>query len=203
MWLLEEVKCKHKLLSVIEEQLYSLHLQLLNQVAYHTSAECIVYGCAVKKNKCWQAVLGMIDRNLAKRVRVTKQIHNKKLHSLAHAQKPKKTICSPQNIENFVVNLSSEQLTPNECDLLNKGLNFAMAPQYAPLADIVSNIESAIQYNNYSLKSALRHDLERCIVNTARKQDNVRQTTANTIKAIRQLKARDVIYSRADKGNAV
>ncbi|XP_062715519.1 uncharacterized protein LOC134291590 [Aedes albopictus] len=114
-----------------------------------------------------------------------------------------KTKSAPRTIDNFVVNLSSIQFTKAELDLLNKGLNFAISPRCAPLADIVSNIESAIQFENHAYKAATRHSVKECIVRTASKKENKNRANFDTWCTIRLLKSRDVIYSRADKGNAV
>lgn len=143
IWLIEEIRFKHKKLSEVEEQLYPLHLQLLQQMEFHTVAECVMRGCAEEKKECWQKSVDSMYRNLEQRVRDTKQRHRRKLHSLKCTQAPK-TRRLPQTIDNFVVNLSSTEFTPAELKLLNKGLNFAVSPQCAPLADIVNNIESAI-----------------------------------------------------------
>lgn len=144
-----------------------------------------------------------IDHNLHERVKKVKQKHGKKLGCLAQTQAPQKTKRPPKNIDNFVVNLSSAQLTRAEMDLLNKGLNFAAPPQRAPLAEIVNSIESSIQYNNFTSKSAIRHDVEQCISNSKHKRKYEKQASFETWCAIRQLKSRDVVYSRADKGNAI
>ncbi|XP_062715384.1 uncharacterized protein LOC134291527 [Aedes albopictus] len=87
--------------------------------------------------------------------------------------------------------------------LLNKGLNFAISPSCAPIADTVSNVESAIQYSSFSSKSAIRYDVEQCISKTISKGENQSQANFETWCLIRKLQDRNVVYSRADKGNAV
>lgn len=203
IWLAEEIKCKHKALSIVEEKLYALHLQLLKQDLYHTAVECVVRQCSKEKIACWQIAMRTIFNNLHKRVKTTKQRHRKKLLALAHQQKPKHVKRSPQIIDNFVVNLSSASLTQAELNLLNKGLNFAVSPSCAPLPDIVNNIESGIQYNSSTLKSVIRHDVQQSISTATLDGDKAERMSFDTWCVIRQLKARDVIYSRADKGNAV
>ncbi|XP_055542782.1 uncharacterized protein LOC129728370 [Wyeomyia smithii] len=143
------------------------------------------------------------SRNLRWHVIATKRRHRKKLLALSQTQAPRKAKRSPQHIDNFVVNLSSTQLTQPELELLNKGLNFAVSPSCPPVADTVNNIESAIQYNSFASKSAIRHDVERCMSNVTRAQKDDKQLSFDAWCTIRQLKARDVVYSRADKGNAV
>lgn len=101
---------------------------MLNESAYHTTVECVVYQCVEENKECWQSVMYRINRNLNERIRNTKRRHNKKLASLALTQAPKNAKRSPQMIDNFVVNLSSVQPTQAELDLLNKGLNFAIPP---------------------------------------------------------------------------
>ncbi|XP_058839239.1 uncharacterized protein LOC131694763 [Topomyia yanbarensis] len=144
-----------------------------------------------------------INHNLWQRVRRTKQRHGKKLLSLAHAQSPKKSKRPPQIIDNFVINLSSTQPSQAELDLLNKGLNYAAPPSHPPLAETVNNIESAIQYNSFTSKSAIRHDLEHCFPDEVNRRSEEQRSSTDVSNVIRELKARDVVYSRADKGNAV
>ena len=204
IWLVEEIKFKHKQLSKVEEQLYPLHLQLLQQGNYHTAAECVVRRCVEEKKMCWQEELCKVHRSLFKRVQKIKQKHHKKLLSLERTQHPVKAKSSVQPIENFVINLSSTVFSQAELNLLNKGLNFAVSSPCAPLADIVSNVENAIQYNDFSFKSAVRYDMKQCLLHTANRKNSSKSATKfEDWCTIRQLKARDVVYSRADKGNAV
>lgn len=67
----------------------------------------------------------------------------------------------------------------------------------------VHGIESAIQYDQQGYKSATRHNVKQCISRTAGKENSTERTNFDTWCTIRMLKTRDVIYSRADKGNAV
>ncbi|XP_055543038.1 uncharacterized protein LOC129728613 [Wyeomyia smithii] len=106
-------------------------------------------------------------------------------------------------IDNFVVNLSSTQFTQADLKLLNKGLNFAVPPQCAPLADMVSNIEAAIQYENFTLQSAVRQNVKQCISRTVSNRNSTENNSFEMWYTIRQLRTRNVIYYRADKGNAV
>lgn len=88
-----------------------------------------------------------------------------------------------------------------ESDLLNKGLNFAIPPQCAPLADVVNSVENSIQYRNHSLKSAVRYNVKKCLLN--KKHNGSNRSSFDEWCTNRKLKTRNVIYSRADKGNAV
>ena len=202
-WLTEEIKYKHKQLSLVEERLYPLHLGLLQKSVYHPAADCVARGCVENKVECWQSVLCSVHENLKKRVVSTKLRHHRKLKSLACTQKQKENKCVPQAIENFVINLSSTQFSPAELELLNKGLNFAIAPQCAPLADVINNVESAIQYDNHAFKSAVRHNVKQSVLRMAKNGNKTDRNNFDTWCTIRRLKSRDVIYSRADKGNAV
>lgn len=78
------------MLSEVEEQLYPLHMQLLQQMEFHTVAECIIQRCVEEKKSCWQEMMGSVHHNLAKRVREMKQRHRQKLRSLENTQIPKK-----------------------------------------------------------------------------------------------------------------
>ena len=45
----------------------------------------------------------------------------------------------------WVVNLSSHELTADETKVLERGLNFALAPSRLPTKDIIAGIEPALQ----------------------------------------------------------
>ncbi|XP_055589485.1 uncharacterized protein LOC129741732 [Uranotaenia lowii] len=152
---------------------------------------------------CWQTALSVLNGNLSKRMIATKQKHRKKLASLANAQPIKKNRGVPKTIEKFVVNLSSIQLSDDENALLNKGLNFAVAQENAPIAEIVNNIESAIQFRNFPSKAALRYDIANSLQKASRKKHRSKAESSGCEKVLEQLKKREVVFTRADKGNAV
>ena len=105
--------------------------------------------------------------------------------------------------DSWVVNLSTHQLTKNERDILERGLNFARAPKTIPRADIIASVESALQ---------------RCIREPEEKLERVRASVANLIRnakpprsntsveeceAIKSLRQnRDITILGSDKGNA-
>lgn len=108
-------------------------------------------------------------------------------------------------IPNLVLNLSSCSFTEEELNFLNKGLKFAVKPRSAPLEEIISNIEAGIQYRTHnSRRNAIRYDVEQCILKVAGSKittkNNMSKGNNNIIESLR---TKNVIYTKADKGNAI
>ena len=58
--------------------------------------------------------------------------------------------------EQFVVNLSSKQLTMPQMQVLSRGLNFAPTPRFIPKAHIVASVETAIAQSGVTEDQATR-----------------------------------------------
>lgn len=104
-------------------------------------------------------------------------------------------------IDNFVHNLSSAEFTVNELKLLNKGLNFASKLVAAPLEDIVVDIESGITRCSSLVKNNIRFEAQKIILQHNGKKNNQVSSTLRTITALK--KKKDIVFLKADKGNAV
>jgi len=89
--------------------------------------------------------------------RKKREVQNQKLKKLLEKKSPKNK-AAVKSVDNLVVNLSEEIFTDAEIELLNRGLNFSVQPQGAPLVDIVADIESAIQFKPIEIKKQIRDD---------------------------------------------
>ena len=67
----------------------------------------------------------------------------------------------------------------------------------------MNSVESAIQYRDHSFKSAVRHDIFECVSRAQRKNKNIKPMRCSVPNTVESLKQHRVVYSRADKGNAV
>jgi hypothetical protein len=69
-----------------------------------------------------------------------------KFMNLAHIQNWGNDVNKHISERKTVVNLSSHVLDAPSCNILEKGLNFAVVPKKIPLKDIISNVEDVIKY---------------------------------------------------------
>lgn len=59
-------------------------------------------------------------------------------------------------VEDLVNNLSDETFDQDKMELLNSGLNFSIKPGKVPVRDIITGIESSIQYRLFEVRMSLR-----------------------------------------------
>ena len=86
----------------------------------------------------------------------------------------------------WVINLSDRILTSDEVSLLQKGLNFAVTPNYLPVHDYIIGIETACKLVGPYSKEAdrLRSDCVKILRNTELPKSNI---TAKERDALRTL----------------
>lgn len=184
-WLRCEISAKLAQIRHIEEDLYFEHLKI---ISFHC-----------KNNLLHQRFWIVYEQNLRQKVsHMCKKIrkrHERKLKRLIDTQRPKNRL-TPQNIPNFVVNLSTKSLSTEESELLNKGLKFAPKPAFAPLEEIIVDIESGIQYRTYSEKERIRSDIKNCLMKL-KKSSRITSSLNNDV-SLQLLKEKDVIYVKAD-----
>ncbi len=73
-----------------------------------------------------------------------KQISEKQIHKYNRLTQTS-TALPTLDLQRTVVNLSDQQLSPEETSLLAKGGNYAVTPSTVPVEDIISKIESGIR----------------------------------------------------------
>lgn len=149
-------------------------------------------------NEKYQDILDSIEYKFNK-----KQITlNKKLLSLTtNVSKDKNNSTNIFQDDILVKNESSYHFTPQELNLLDKGLNFNLKSQQ-DLKNVIVDVESSIQYLNENKKNLIRTDIESKIINTnlIRTNDEQNQQYHKTISS---LKSKDVFYLKADKSNTI
>ena len=100
------------------------------------------------------------------------------------------------------VNLSATQLSTQETQVLQNGLNYALPSKHIPIPKIVASIESGIHH----LSKGSKATIQASVVNTLKhtKESSVSNISKEQSRALRNLKKdKDIIIVSADKGRAV
>lgn len=191
-WLRKEISDKYSQLNTIEIDLYYTHVKILT--TYYSNN--ITFNCF------WLE----FDNYVHSRINCVKikqsRIHNKKIKNLKAIQckKPVKPVIPI--ISDFVHNMSSADFTTKELNILNKGLNFATKPNSTPLEEIVVDIESGISRCSGPVKNNIRFEAQKIIIQHINKGE--KESTSSETKTIAALKRNtNIVFTRADKGNAV
>lgn len=102
-----------------------------------------------------------------------------------------------------MVNLSNQQFTENEIDLLNNRLRHKI-PQKAPLDKIVVNLESSISMMNSDecTRNEIRHKCNNVIEKYDSKIPHPSYKKSQT-EMIKMIKDRNVLIMKPDKGKGV
>lgn len=138
-WLNLEISSQFQKLSSVELELYDLHLSITKDIT-----------CNYEHDK-WMIFGTKLYENISESVKKKNENLHKKFLSLMSANNTTKRH-KPLQVDNFVQNLSSEQFSDSELELLNFGLKFAVKPIYDPLVDVVVDIETALKYKSESVK---------------------------------------------------
>ena len=78
---------------------------------------------------------------------------------LSKRQRQRETL----NKDRLVVNLSSQQLTKAQCNVLALGLNFATAPKRVPVVDIIARTEQTTRGLNEKDDQTIREEVQHCL----------------------------------------
>ena len=73
-----------------------------------------------------------------------RKITNRQVSKFVRLSSDSCTTFPPLESDRIVVNLSGEELNQATVSVLSKGLNFAPAPKFIPVKEIVSGVEQAI-----------------------------------------------------------
>ena len=129
--------------------------------------------------------------------------HKKKLNNLCaqQQQSPASHHQTIPSIHNVVTNESTTSFTPDEMALLNKGLKFAIPPIQTPIKDIVVAIQSNITYTAAPVKNELLVHSTKIL--TKAKSKPIDEKALRLHKTIKSIKTKDIVISKAGKGNGV
>ena len=103
----------------------------------------------------------------------------------------------------LVVNLSSQQLTEAQRDVLALGLNFATSPKRIPVEDIIARTEQTARRLSEKDEQTLREEVQRCLREAKPPKPTLTRTEREALKDLRDLIRREgLTILPADKGNA-
>ena len=129
-----------------------------------------------------------------------KKLHENKLNRLIQAKSSSKTKFSKQK-QQWVKNESKRILSFHEKKVLERGLNFAIAPKTLPVMNITSAVEKGLKLlgNSPSVDIA-RAKITQILSNWRPPTPNL---TEEEFKALKQLQQdKTIIILKSDKGNA-
>ncbi len=98
-----------------------------------------------------------------------------------------------------VNNLSSTTLTTEEYQVLEKGLNFALAPKQIPFSDFIASVESAIDGCSVEDKGFVRRRVSAILKRARRPKSNFSASELSALKSLRNNSS--IMVMPADKGN--
>lgn len=182
-WLTLEIKHLFRLLAEYDLESYNLHLSLtkgLNCVemeAWHEFSKVVFERVQAKVNK--------------------KRLTQKKKLNLLLGKKEISEKQPPELIPDFVVNESIETFNEAELNLLNKGLKYTPKPNAINFVDAVVDIESIIKYKTNSVQNTIRDKT----ANVIRSIPSARENKNNEFDLIKNIKEKNCVYVKADKGN--
>lgn len=202
-WLNLERKHLHSKLVNIELELYSLHLYITKTLTtptnYHDND---IDGRSEFNFNDWLNFLTTVNKKVTAHVKKKQLNLNKKLSTLLR-RKSRRTTKRPivQQIPNYVKNLSDVQFTEVELKFLNNGLNFVPMPMKTNFDNTIVDVETAIKYQPESTKSSIRKETKEIIKLSLKRNTTLNKKDDTT--TIKTLKEKDVIYTKADKGNSL
>ena len=85
----------------------------------------------------------------------------------------------------MVINLSDQNLDDGVSSLLQKGLNYAVTPQYTPIEDILASVEKAVQSLPVETAEEARQETVRIIKNSSKPRDNLTRTERAALKNLK------------------
>ena len=98
------------------------------------------------------------------------------------------------------MNLSGEELNEATVSVLSNGLNFAPAPKFIPVKEIVSGVEQAINVLSREDSEEIRREVCRSLNRAVPPKHNISKTERLALKSLRENS--DIVVLPADKGNA-
>jgi hypothetical protein len=100
-----------------------------------------------------------------------------------------------------IVNLADKILDGGTLELLEKGLNFVVAPKRIPLEDIICNVENVIKDLPENNVEDIRQDCTLVLKNAKPPKKNITKDEVASLKILRDRK--DIIILKVDKGNTI
>lgn len=185
----------------IELELYNTHLGIVKDLRDSGADPGNVFGEG--KFDIWFKFVNDLDEDIYE-ITVNKQNQLKKkfasLKALNTNVSRKKL--RPTIVDNFVINLSTQQFDEKELNLLNKGLGFSVTPNRTPIEDVIFEVEAAIQYKPHNIKHEVRKAATE-LLQSASTRTTKQFRNQDEHKTLKKLKSKPCYYMKADKGNAL
>lgn len=182
-WLIAELKHHYAKLSVFESKAYALHQSLTSKLSF---CEMELLLIKIHNDSC-----SFLRNNIPKK--------RQKLHNLKCTRNKKSHIKNEvEFIPNFLINKSTIPLTPDEEQLLNKGLNFALLDQKFPKKEIIVDTETALRFTDKEKSNEIRSSIKKCLLQSP---NNKNPTKLHD--TIASLNEKDLFVMKSDKGNSV
>lgn len=124
-WLKKEISMQHRIVRSIETELYHTHLYIISVLCKNN----------LLVQMYWTNFTNDLEKRLSNMCKTIRERHARKYKRLLEKQKIRRKP-APEIIPDFVVNLSSQNLSALEMNLLNKGLKYVITPSqahYSPL----------------------------------------------------------------------
>lgn len=142
LWLNLEIKNHYSRLCDTELELYALHLEITKNLNSFEFCSFVQFQTDVCEN-----VANIFQQKQQKQNEKLARLLNDCLQN--HKVKPK-------FIDDFVLNLSSEQFSEDEIALLNKGLNYTPKPNGPHLMESIVDIETFLKFKPDHIKEEIR-----------------------------------------------
>lgn len=194
-WLNLAIKNLYGKQSYLSLQALELHLQITKEIdhihlcqfneKYTNILESIEYKAIKKKKK--------LDNKLRNLINIANTISSTNFD---------KHITNPFENEQLVYNFSNETFSTKEINILERGLNYNFKEK-SNLDEIITDVESNIQFENEAVKSLIRTDIIQTISNNTKIKSNLSKKDKEDLLIIDKLNRKNVFYLKADKSNAI
>lgn len=170
-----------KIINQCDEKLFKLHFTLLKSTT-----------------KDWDLLNGLAHNKAS----IEREKYSQRQKDKISRMLPRKTSAKTLNPQDKgVVNISKETLKNSEIAVLAKGLNFSITPKQVPKEDIVMNVEKAISHLPDLEQNSVRVKVAELLKPLPAKTKN--NLTGDELVALKELKKKDLAFTKADKGNTV
>lgn len=179
-WLKSEIQNHYRKINNFSLNLYNLNLKIIKNMS---ASQSIWWSekCRKIDNSNRQTLRSKI-KTLNNKLKNLKE--DKSINVISDENNIEEEPPTPQNLNNYVINLSSHQFTDLELNVLHKGLKYKPTPKIAPLKEIVVNIEAQISQQNISYlnKLKIREECTQILTTTSNIQHKYNRDEMITIK---------------------
>ena len=174
----------------------------------------VCHSCQPKFSNCHKITRGIVKCLSVQMELLKSEIHQEDLEDLnAHTWRARDLTTSNVNNprreslnltkmsdapRNWVVDLSSKGLEPHECELLERGLKYAVTPKQIPVESLIASAEDGIESKSGPDVDLVRLKMAGVLANTKPTKSNLPSSLHHSIKTLRERS--DMICLPAGKG---